>query len=445
MYNRHTVPPESEPSSIPSSTDLAGSDIESVSIAAQARAGLPREKILRSLPYHRDLVTHLREAETEQWQWFSSTRFRDEYAKGVRLELLKSCYRFERADHADLYALADLVRVQLGLDVPVILYQSQSASGLNAFLSYVPGEAHVVFEGAVRDTLSAEELRATLAHELTHYLLWQHHDEELLVADQLLAAMANDPRAEPSHVESARLFRLYLEIHADRGALAVCEPLTAIAALIKVQTGLADAQAEAYLRQSDEIFSQHDVKAEELTHPESFIRARALQLWATEHEGAEAEIARMVEGPLDLGRLTLMGQKRLSGITRKLLARYLHAPWLRSEARLAHARLFFADLDPEQESESNGLQAQLGSATESTRQYLCYVLLDLVTVDRQDDDAPLAAALRVAEEFDAGDLFLKIAAEELELSKRATARLRKSAIEIVAAAAAAGPPESAAG
>jgi hypothetical protein len=288
------------------------------------------------------------------------------------------------------------------------------------------------------------ELRAIVAHELTHYLLWERREGELLVADQMLSAMASHPRAEPSHLESARLFRLYLEVHCDRAALAICaDPLVAISSLIKVQTGLVDAQAESYLRQSDEIFGQAEIKTEGLTHPETFIRARALKLWADRGADANAEIARMIEGALELGRLSLVGQHRLASLTRRLLVRYLEPTWLRTEPILAHARLFFPDLDPGAPEapvgpEARSLKVELAAATESVRKYVGYVLLDLATVDGSLEQAPLAAALRLSEDLEIADDFLTLAGEELELAKRALTRLKKDSAKIVAGAA---PPD----
>jgi hypothetical protein len=406
--------------------------------------------VLDPIPFHRELVDYLKTHENELWKWFSSTSFLEEYAAGMRLELLKSCYRFAAADHPDLYELVSGVSGRLGLGVPVTLYQSQSSPGMNAALCYVPGEAHLVLEGPVRATLSVEELRALVAHELAHYLLWERSDQELLVADQMLSAMASHPRADPSHVESARLFRLYLEVHCDRAALAVGDdPLVAISSLIKVQTGLVDARAQAYLEQSDEIFGQAEIRTEGLTHPETFIRARALKLWADRGSDADAEIARMVEGSLDLGRLSLVGQGRLSALTRRLLVRYLEPSWLRTEPILAHARLFFPDLEidgtqgtkaPGAPEESDGpdfrpLKDEIARSTDSVAKYLGYVLLDLATVDGNLEEGPLAAAVRLSEDLQIADAFLSLAGEELELGKRALTRLKKESANIVSRAA----------
>jgi Zn-dependent protease with chaperone function len=400
--------------------------------------------ILAPLPYHRGIIDYLKTYEAELWKWFSSTTFREEYAATTRLELLKSCYRFAPADHADLHGLVADVRDRLGLRAPVNLYQSQNAAGMNAALCYIPGEVHLVLEGPIRTTLSVEELRAILAHELAHYLLWERQDGELLVADQMLSAMASHARAELSHVESVRLFRLYLEVHCDRAALAVSsDPLIAISSLIKVQTGLVDAQAESYLRQSEEIFGQAEIKTQGLTHPESFIRARALKLWADTGDAAHAEIARMIEGPLELGRLSLLAQRRLSEVTRRLLAHFLQPTWLQTEPLLAHARLFFTDLDPAgTEPGDPALKDELAGMSDSVQRYLGYLLLDLATVDRSLEEAPLAAAVRLSSELGFSDSFLALAGEELELPKRSLTRLKKDAIKIVADAAADGSAES---
>jgi hypothetical protein len=415
------------------------------SAGERAEGGPESSPALEPLPFHRDVLAYLKANEEEQWAWFSSAAYLQEYASATRLDLLKSCYRFEPAEHADLYAIAEPVRARLRVDAPVTLYQAQSAAGLNAALWYVPGEAHVVLEGPIRTMLSDDELRTILAHELMHHLLWSRSSGELLVAEQMLSAMAGHSRSEASHVETARLFRLYLEVHCDRAALLVCpDPLVGISALLKVQTGLADLRPESYLRQSEEIFGQAEVKTEGLTHPESFVRARALKLWADQGPAAEAEIARMIEGPLDLGRLSLPAQQRLSRLTRRVLEAFLQPTWLQTDPLVGHARLFFPDLVPPS-AETRAPEVtpeELAGATERTRQYLAFVLLDMATIDRALEEAPLAAALRVAEALGLGEEFLAAATRELDLSRRTLTRLRKESARIVADAAAERPPGS---
>lgn len=75
-----------------------------------------------------------------------------------------------------------------------------------------------IFQGPVQEVLSAEEMVAVLAHEMSHYLLYEGWEGEFFVAHQLLKALASDVAADPSHFETVRLFSLYAEIFCDRGA-----------------------------------------------------------------------------------------------------------------------------------------------------------------------------------------------------------------------------------
>lgn len=395
---------------------------------------------LRLFPFQRDVVAYLRSHEPDLWAFYADRAGAEERARATRLELLKTAYRCERPAHPDWYAAADDAAARLGVTAPVTLYQSQDASTLNAFLSYAPGEAHVVFQGPVHAVLGRDEVRAAIAHELTHFLLYEAHGGDLVRALDVLSAMAAHPAARPSHVESARVFRLYLEVHADRGAGAVCgDHRAAVGALVKIETGLADVEVEAYLRQADEIFGQEEVRTDRLTHPEAFVRARALALFLQQGAASDAAVARMIEGRLDLDTLTLPGQQRLAGATRWLLERFLAPDWLRSEPRLAHARLFFPDVAPGH-ADADARPAELEGMTDGIARYACYLLLDLATAEQQVDEPALAAALRLAEDLGIDAPFLEIAGRELSLAKRNLARLRKDAAQILARAAGEGGP-----
>src|SRR5262245_46361565 len=239
---------------------------------------------LEPLPYHLAVIRYLREHEPALWNWFSADRLRAEQNDAVRLDLLKSTYRLDRDVHYALYDAADEVAARFGLRAPVTFYQCQNAVGLNAWLHYLPGEAHVVLTGPVAGTLSPLELRGVLGHELLHFLLldlWP----EYLTASQLLTAMTKDVAAESAHLATARFFDLYVEIYCDRGGyLATGDVGATVSSLVKVQTGTAEVSAESYLRQAEEIFARGLLRAEGVTHPETFIRARAVKLWAEDPE-----------------------------------------------------------------------------------------------------------------------------------------------------------------
>jgi hypothetical protein len=385
--------------------------------------------------YLRDVVGYLREEEKELWDWFSSEKVREEFADAVRLDLLKSTYRLEREGHAELHAAADRARTALGLEVPLTLYQSQVGSGMNASLAYLPGEAHLILTGPVAATLSADELVAVISHELSHYVLWQLEGGAFLVADQILSALNNHPNCEVSHAESARLFRLYVELFADRGSLFVTgDAKTAIAGLVKISTGLSVVSAESYLRQAEEILKKDRRATKEQTHPETFLRARALQLWSEQGDPSLQELHRLIEGPMELGKLDLMAQGRLAGLTRRMLAGLLAPTWFRSTPVLAHARLFFEDFVAGEESGDAFVDA-LKSEDKPLRDYLTYVLLDFASADPDLEEAPLAAAFSMAGRLEIADRLEELAIKELGLPKRQVAKVRRECARILEEAA----------
>ena len=305
------------------------------------------EKATRELaptPYHAALSDYLRRAEPELWRWFDELNSRSDFGEATRLELLKTTYRLDRADYAALYEAADTALAALGLDVQVFCYQSTATGGLNASISCPPGEAHVVFTGNLLGLLSPDELRAVMGHELAHCLLAREQNGALRIADQLIHASAGDFRADPVHEQSARLLQLYTEVYADRGAWRVTGDVAAtVAALVKVATGIAEINGSSYLRQAEDIFAKGPVQSQGLSHPETFIRARALAIWVDRGIEAEAEIQEMIEGGAGWDSLDLVGQERLTKLTRRMLQQMLRPEWFQTPAVLAHAKAFFPD------------------------------------------------------------------------------------------------------
>ncbi len=375
---------------------------------------------LEPLPYHRKIRDYLKEEEAEVWRWYTSNKVRREHAEAVRFDLLKSTYRVEPETQPEIYTLAKSVAGRLSLDIPITIYQAQNPLGMNASLAYVPDEAHVVLHGAVASKLGDAEVQALLAHELSHFALWQQWDGEYLVVDQILSALTHDRLADTPHFASARLFRLYSEIFCDRGSLLVVDdPLTVVSMLVKVSTELQEVSAESYIRQAEEVFSRGAVKADNLTHPEAFIRARAIKLWSHGDDAADTKIEEMIEGRPALDDLDLLAQTKVSGLTRRLVDVFLSPKWMQSELLRTHARLFFEDyVVPESTKEDPSLKDDIKTDDAQMRDYYCYVLLDFVTSDRDLEEYPLAAALALTEKLGLKDRFTEIAARELRLRKK---------------------------
>lgn len=377
----------------------------------------------------REVVALLKEREPELWRWSSSVAVRSEAAEEARTELLKANYRLDAEGHPELTQRCAAVAQRLGVTAPITLYQANGGFGLNAMLCYLPGEAHIVSTGPILANLRGTELDAVLAHELAHYLLWTMEAGDFLIADRLLMGAAEDHRATRSHTQTARRFRLYTEVFADRGGFTGCGELEAtVAALVKTETGLPEVSAASYLRQADEIFAREKTETKGLDHPETFLRARALRLWSEQDPALDEWLAGAIEGSLGIDEVDLVGQQRLTKLTRRFLGEYLRPKWLQSPAVLAHATAFFPDFAVPAQPDAT-VAGELQFTDPASREYLCYLLLDFAAIDPDLEEVPLAAALDWSGRLGIGEAFEKLAMKELGLGKRQLTRLKKEAAE----------------
>ena len=393
-------------------------------------------ELRQPLPYHTAILDYLKKEESKIWEWYASHRVRDEQAETIRFDLLKSTYRIDREAQPEIYELADNVASQLDLAIPITVYQAQNPVGLNASLAFTPGEAHIILHGSIATKLSKDELRALLAHELGHMLLYCACDGDFLIAEQVLAAMTHDRDADTPHFTSARLFRLYTEVFCDRIALNVIgSPLEVVSTLVKIHTGLDEVDPKSYLKQAEEIMSKGITKTEGLSHPEVYIRAYALEMWHTDASNASKRISELIEGKPALDELDLTGQVRVMGVTRRVIDAVLLPQWIQTDVMLAHARLFFDDYEaPKDRRDYDSLRVEIESGDKALHDYFCYVLLDFAYADRELEEAPLAHAIGVADFIGLQERFCEIAGKELKLRKKQLEKIVAGRETIVAAA-----------
>ncbi|MFT6861713.1 MAG: hypothetical protein ACJAVK_000266 [Akkermansiaceae bacterium] len=393
------------------------------------------EHSLSPLNYHRRMRDYLLAEHRELWEWFASIEGKSDYTEAVELHLLKTTYRLEREAHRDLYEAADEVSLALGLAIPVTLYQAQGGAGNSAALYDTPGHGHIVFIGGLLELLDLPEKRAILGHELAHFKLWREDSGRHLVADQVLTAMVNEPRADETHFQSARLHRLYTEIYADQGALLVTDEKTTISALLKVHTGMKTANPESYLKQAEELFRKGQFSTEGSTHPELFIRVRAIQKTSSGEDQTEVEeeINRLIEGEMKLDEMDFLSQQSLLGHTKAFLQAHLKEEWLQTDTILAHASLFFHDFR-ESLASPGTFVLNLGGVDKKIRDYFCYLLVDFAVADRELDENSIAASFVTAESFAIADALEPLMREELKLRKKDVIRIRKEATETVSKA-----------
>ncbi len=211
-----------------------------------------------------------------------------------------------------------------------------------------------------------------------------------------------------------------------------------IRTLIKIETGLRDVSAAAYLAQAEELLAGAAAESDEVTHPEMFIRAKAVAAWHEDPDSADQLIRPLIEGPWQMSDLDLIRQARLTRYTEQFLRRFLRPAWLRTPVVLGHARRFFPDFewDAQKATEDDSMLplADAKQWDERLRNYLCYLLLDFCTTDPELEDAPLAAAFLFADQHQLSEDFEDTAQKELRIGKRHFRRIRRQAHEVVMAA-----------
>jgi hypothetical protein len=216
------------------------------------------------------------------------------------------------------------------------------------------------------------------------------------------------PGAKPSHRETARLLSLYTELFADRGAaIAAGDPAPAIAVLIKVMTGLSDVDPEAYLRQAQEIEQANagdkseGLKSQGLSHPEAYVRARALQLWWQGDPDIGAWLHKHLHGPLSIEALDLIGQRSLTQMTRTFLARFLAEIEDAGDEITTQLRAMFPDFGKTEEPLIDLDEIGIERIDDATRDYFIALMFDLAMADRDATDHVMLAAARIAAEIGA--------------------------------------------
>jgi hypothetical protein len=375
-----------------------------------------------ALPYQLKVRDYFR-SHASTWEFFAAVRTREEQLAAFQTDLLKNTYQFTREGEPGLFGTIDMVREALALgDLVVSAYQAadQSGSELNASIIYLHQEAHLVLMGPVLEKLDEQELQAVIAHELAHVRLYTLLGGEIEVADRIVTSTANHAGSGPAYLETARLFKLYTEIYCDRCAYTVMgDPTKVISMLLKLATGLSAVNVESYTRQAESIFSADPgTKSAMPTHPENFIRTRALHLWHGQGEAAAAEIARMIEGVPDLDRLDLFGQQELKELTYDFLKEYLRPEWMRTTMITALHQQYFSREETRSGRPPEELAAAIAGMHPDIRTYFGYVLLDFALADPSLEEMPAGRALEFAGEMRLSDVYDTICKKELQLNDK---------------------------
>jgi hypothetical protein len=355
----------------------------------------------------------------------------------------------------------------LGVRTPVAVYQLEGGGEVNAGLLELADELAILLSGNLIALLDEEGLCAVFGHELAHHVLHTLEGGRYRVAGRLLDLLSVDAATPPPYLETARRFALATELFCDRGSVRAAGDLpAAVRALVSVATGLAEVDPVGYLAQAEKADPRSGSRGG--SHPETVLRAWALEQWVTGSArelavaklavgklaadevgagelgagelgagelGAGEEAARALLRPaLDLDQLDVLDRADLEHVTRGLIAGFLLGPELATEAVMAHVHLFFPGLVVAEAGAAWGSPEAAapvpGDLSAASRRYLAYVLLDLVAVDPELDlERSVGEGLRYAEQIGLGPAFTEVARAELGLS--ATAWQRATALEAV--------------
>lgn len=373
------------------------------------------QRALLPLAYHHDLIACIEREERHAWEWSASGAVMQEVDE-IRDTMLRDTYRLERGGHAEVFEACETAMARLGIEAPFTLYQANDGS-MNASLVFVPGEIHLVFFGPILEKLDPGELLALMGHELSHYLLWSIGEREHYRASRVFDHALSYPGAKPSHRETARLLSLHTELFADRGAaIAAGGPGPAVGVLVKVMTGLTNVDPEAYLRQAQELEAGSG-KSQGMSHPEIHLRARALQLWWDSDPDLAAWLDKRLQGPLSIEALDLMGQEKLTRMTRAFLARFTAEFQASSDEIATQLRAIFPDFGKQEEPRLDLAEIGTGRIDDATRDYFVALMFDLAMADRDATDAVMLAAAKTAAEIGATERLTGALRRDLKWTK----------------------------
>lgn len=385
--------------------------------------------MLDILHYHLVTTEYFKQQE-KLWQFFAHHTYKEDHLKSFKIDLLKNTYQFEESADPELFKKVQAAKEKLNLSLPVFLYQAQNTEDMNATIAYINNEAHIVFSGKILQFLNEEEVQAIIAHELSHVQLYCQAGGEVEITDRIMNAISNHYSCTPPYYETARLFKLYTEIFCDRGAYLVtgnCDAI--ITSLVKISTGLQKVNAESYIKQAEEIFSlESETKTMGFSHPENFIRARAIWLWHSKNNEADAEIKKMIEGNINIEELDLFKQKHISEITERLIKLILHPEWMQTEQTLALAKQYFPNFTLKQIPDKIELKDHLEHLHSTLSEYFSYIMYDFISADKNLEDIPLGYCFYMAEELKLDNALAATVKKERKLSEKKVAALKKQSV-----------------
>ena len=260
--------------------------------------------------------------------------------------------------------------------------------------------------------------------------LYTHSNGEVEVTDRIITAIANHADSTAAHFETARLFKLYTEIFCDRGAHTVTgNYIPIVSALVKLSTGLQTVNAESYVQQAEEIFATDaTTKTGGLSHPENFIRARAIYLWHAKGSSAEPEIEKMIEGYAGMDELDVHRQQKVERITENLIQLLLQPEWMATPLTQSLAKQYFPHFIASGTMNTEEVKKRIQNLHATVQEYLAYVLYDFASADKTLEEVPLGYCFFLSNAIGLEKPFFAAVKKEKKLTDKKTTALKNHSL-----------------
>jgi len=381
--------------------------------------------------YHKEVRNYFKEQQ-KTWNWFQNSSVQEKQIKEIKEDILKNTYRLTKPDHDHIFALVEEAKKKLSIENEIFLYQELQQPIPNASVCILEQEVHIVFSGDILNRLSKKELLAVIAHELGHVLFFQIEDRDFENTNRIIHSIANDRSSSQTMIETARLFRLHTELYCDKVALEVVGDVkTVIESLVKASSSLVEVDGKEYLKQANEILSQDKDGSTNLTHPETYIRAKALDIH--KKESGEEAIQKIMNNNWGLSRLDLFKQKKLHQLTKEFLELITKPSWIRTDFVFNVCRQYFYDFKYNDERIlGDEFHEVLDEADDSLREYFSYILLDISMCDNSLEGVPLGHCFEIAEYLGIAKTFRQLVKKEKRLTVKVLDKQIKESIKSLA-------------
>ncbi|MRX39449.1 M48 family metalloprotease [Flavobacterium sp. LC2016-23] len=375
--------------------------------------------MIKPFPFHSDLRDYFKKQD-KTWSWFSEEKIKAEQQEAFKTDLLKNSYRIDPDTEPKVYEILNVAKDKLGIIVPITIYQSQSMDGNNAGVVFFDNEAHIILSGTILKLLNEDELLVLFGHELSHIVLFSLENGDFEITNRIINTIASDSSSELFYYETARLYQLYTELFCDLGALKVSGSLeTTIQTLVKLNTGLEKVSAESYLKQANEILERIEKGSNGETHPENFIRAKALEIFEKDNSGYYSKTEKIISGKTDLHQLNLFNKKLVFDTTKELISIILKPKWAQSEYCHALYKQYFANSAIRTDAFIDAVfKLKIENSRKNLKEYYAYVMLDFALCDPDLKEAFIGHILDIAEQLSLQEEMKWILKKELNLTEK---------------------------